>query len=77
MAGEIQNKAISASNQVEVEVEVEAELGKSPGIIPLELCCWNYFAGTTSIELLNFTYLTWTTSHELFNYTKDSLELFQ
>ena len=28
MAGEIRNKAISASNQVEVEVEVEAELCK-------------------------------------------------
>ena len=28
VAGEIGNKAISASNLVEVEVEVEAELGK-------------------------------------------------
>ena len=31
VAGIIENKAISASNQVEVEVEVEAELGNRTG----------------------------------------------
>ena len=37
VAGEIGNKAISASNQVEVEVEVEAELGKNPATWRLKI----------------------------------------